>query len=147
MRCSFASTAVQHNAHRFLFIIPTIVGLITLGLYNLLGHTLELDKTVSVLALLNVVRYPITLLLNAVNSASEGRVAMVRLATFLSLPELDPHARLTMSDERSATSAEHLALTPEEREQATRLLDGGRLAIRIAGGEFRCAALSNLQTI
>ncbi|XP_028401273.1 multidrug resistance-associated protein 1-like [Dendronephthya gigantea] len=68
---------------------PFAVSVVTFGTYVLLGNTLTASKAFVALALFNILRFPLTALPWMLMNLIQGLVSARRIATFLSLPELD----------------------------------------------------------
>lgn len=68
---------------------PILVTLTTFAAYVILGGNLTASKTFTSLSLLNLLRFPLAILPNILNAASEAMVSLRRVSTFLETKELD----------------------------------------------------------
>jgi ABC-type bacteriocin/lantibiotic exporter with double-glycine peptidase domain len=84
---------------------PSMVAVVTLGTYGLLGNVLTPTKVFTALALFNQLRFPLVFLPLLLNNLAEGKVSLVRLTKFLLTDEVqDPKTllRLKMALSRGA---------------------------------------------
>ena len=72
----------------FNYVSPQLVALLTLGTYSLIGKSLTVSKTFTVIALINVMRFSIRILPWGAMLIIEGRVSSDRITKFLKLPNL-----------------------------------------------------------
>jgi ABC-type multidrug transport system fused ATPase/permease subunit len=70
---------------------PSMVAVITLGTYGLLGNVLTPTKVFTALALFNQLRFPLVFLPLLLNNLAEGKVSLVRLTKFLLTDEVQDY--------------------------------------------------------
>ena len=70
---------------------PSIVSVVTLGLYALLGNTLTPVKVFTALALFNQLRFPLIFLPILLNNLTEGKLSLERLHKFFSADEVESY--------------------------------------------------------
>ena len=70
---------------------PSMVAVITLGTYGLLGNILTPTKVFTALALFNQLRFPLVFLPLLLNNLAEGKVSLVRLTKFLLTDEVQDY--------------------------------------------------------
>jgi ABC-type multidrug transport system fused ATPase/permease subunit len=72
---------------------PSMVAVITLGTYGLLGNVLTPTKVFTALALFNQLRFPLVFLPLLLNNLAEGRVSLYRLTKFLLTDEVQDYVQ------------------------------------------------------
>jgi ATP-binding cassette subfamily C (CFTR/MRP) protein 1 len=82
-----------------MFVVPALVAMVTMGLFVLLGNDLTLEKTMAILAYLNVIRWPLFLLPITTTGVAEGIVSAARIEKFLSMEELPNYRKIDSSSE------------------------------------------------
>lgn len=70
---------------------PSMVAVITLGTYGLLGNILTPTKVFTALALFNQLRFPLVFLPLLLNNLAEGKVSLIRLTKFLLTDEVQDY--------------------------------------------------------
>ena len=83
---------------------PSMVAVVTLGMYGLLGNILTPTKVFTALALFNQLRFPLVFLPLLLNNLAEGNVSLNRLTKFLLTDEVQDYV------EREEPSAKHLGI-------------------------------------
>merc|ERR1711871_1343624 len=69
---------------------PLVVSVVTFACYVLLGNQLHVANALTALALFNIMRFPLNVLPNVVNSVLEALVSVERVQSFLLLDEIQP---------------------------------------------------------
>merc|ERR1711871_1761696 len=69
---------------------PLVVSVVTFACYVLLGNQLHVANALTALALFNIMRFPLNVLPNVVNSVLEALVSVERVRSFLLLDEIQP---------------------------------------------------------
>ena len=72
---------------------PSLVAVVTLATYTLLGNELSPTKVFTSLALFNQLRFPLIFFPMLMNTLAEGKVSLTRLSRFLLADEVDPYVR------------------------------------------------------
>lgn len=72
---------------------PSVVAVITLGVYALMGNVLTPTKVFTALALFNQLRFPLIFLPLLLNTLAEGKVSLRRLSKFLLADEVKKYVR------------------------------------------------------
>ena len=80
---------------------PSIVSVVTLGLYGLLGNTLTPVKVFTALALFNQLRFPLIFFPILLNNLTEGRISLIRLNKFFSADEVEGYVERIPSENSS----------------------------------------------
>ena len=70
---------------------PSMVAVVTLGMYGLLGNVLTPTKVFTALALFNQLRFPLIFLPLLLNNLAEGKVSLSRLTKFLLTDEVQDY--------------------------------------------------------
>ena len=70
---------------------PSVVAALTLGVYALLGNTLDSTKVFTALALFNQLRFPLIFLPMLFNTLSDGHLSLWRLTGFLRASEIEKY--------------------------------------------------------
>lgn len=78
---------------------PSMVAVVTLGTYGLLGNVLTPTKVFTALALFNQLRFPLVFLPLLLNNLAEGKVSLVRLTKFLLTDEVQDYVERDESSE------------------------------------------------
>jgi ATP-binding cassette subfamily C (CFTR/MRP) protein 1 len=69
---------------------PTLVGFFTFATFVLAGNTLTIENVFPSLALFVIIRYPVNIFPQVIQGTLDARIALGRLQTFLTSPEVDP---------------------------------------------------------
>jgi ABC-type multidrug transport system fused ATPase/permease subunit len=77
---------------------PSMVAVVTLGTYGLLGNVLTPTKVFTALALFNQLRFPLVFLPLLLNNLAEGKVSLVRLTKFLLTDEVQDYVERNEED-------------------------------------------------
>ena len=83
---------------------PSIVSVVTLGLYGLLGNVLSPVKVFTALALFNQLRFPLIFLPILLNNLTEGKLSLERLNKFFSSAEIENYVVRLPQEHPSNTS-------------------------------------------
>ena len=103
---------------------PSMVAVVTLGTYGLLGNILTPTKVFTALALFNQLRFPLVFLPLLLNNLAEGKVSLTRLTKFLLTDEVQDYVERDESD----TALDFIGMGPNTR--------GERDAVVIEKGTF-----------
>ncbi|KAL4164371.1 hypothetical protein KRP22_004237 [Phytophthora ramorum] len=85
-----------------LFITPTFLSGVTLGVYVLIRHTITVVEAFTLVAMVNISRAALNQLPLAIGGLSKAKIAYTRIDAFLSSSELAPHSTDVESAERVA---------------------------------------------
>ena len=71
-------------------VIPLLVAISTFGAFVFTGHNLTVEKALTSLALFDLLRFPLFMLPNTINSIVEAQVSLGRIQNYLQEPERVP---------------------------------------------------------
>jgi ABC-type multidrug transport system fused ATPase/permease subunit len=83
---------------------PFLVSVAAFATYSLTGNNLTPQKAFVSLALLNIIRFPISILPSIISKMVQSHVALKRITNFLQNEELDPNALKQMTDSEVAVA-------------------------------------------
>lgn len=86
---------------------PSLVAVLTLGMYALLGNVLDPTKVFTALALFNQLRFPLIFFPMLLNTLAEGRVSLERLTNFLLAAEIQGYVE---TEHKGSTKGEYSIL-------------------------------------
>jgi ABC-type multidrug transport system fused ATPase/permease subunit len=85
---------------------PSVVSAVTLGVYALLGNTLDSTKVFTALALFNQLRFPLIFLPMLFNTLADGKVSLWRLTNFLLADEIQNYVNSGSATDPNAAKIE-----------------------------------------
>jgi ABC-type multidrug transport system fused ATPase/permease subunit len=118
---------------------PSIVAVVVLSLYALLGNSLTPVKVFTALALFNQLRFPLIFLPILLNNLTEGKLSLQRLSDFFSANEVLDYVKRVAVEDKGApavsisngnfawTVGEEIAKDTKEKNDDEKALDRGRL--------------------
>jgi len=93
MRHLRVTLTLQAVNQTILFVAPPAVTFLIMSMYAGLGNEVNVQNTFSMLAFINILRSPLTVLPMVVNMTSEAWVSLNRIHRFITLPEIKPQPR------------------------------------------------------
>jgi ATP-binding cassette subfamily C (CFTR/MRP) protein 1 len=132
-----------------LFNWPAIVTFVTFAVYSLIGNTVNTQSVFLVLSFLTLIRFPVSLLPNAISNCADARSAFDRIGRFLLLEELPSHPRNLIE---IVQNSENMAETSNSQAKVVQNVcdhaECGHLgSIRLRNGDFRWQKDSPLPTL
>lgn len=100
---------------------PSMVAVVTLGSYGLLGNVLTPTKVFTALALFNQLRFPLVFLPLLLNNLAEGKVSLVRLTKFLLTDEVQDYVERNDED----VHTDLIGMTSNRRSQDAITIENG----------------------
>lgn len=136
---------------------PILVTYATFVLYSQLGNEVNLSSVFIVLSFLNVLRFPISILPQAVSAAMDASVALKRISTYLSKKQIDKDRMIAFTSQPSLESSKSPQKTQIEQkhvittESNTNNTENGKIvetgSISIENGSFSYQPDAKLPTI
>ncbi|KAE9179374.1 ABC transporter C family member 10, partial [Phytophthora fragariae] len=118
-----------------LFLMPSFVSGVTLGIYVLIHHTISVVEAFTLVAMVNICRTALNQLPQAIAGISKAKISYARLDAFLTSDEVAAQP-LLLPEQGTVTSTSEAPLLADNSEAYSRSIGRGYISIRDASFEW-----------